>query len=62
MLVNFDKDKYLVVDKTENYVIIGNRTSDNCYEICTSNSYNCMLTIVDEVKLWRQKFGHINYK
>jgi hypothetical protein len=49
--VNFDKDRCIVIDKIRNCVITGNRTSDNHYQMCTSNNFNRMMTKTDKIEL-----------
>ena len=58
--VKFSKNKCLVFDKSENCVMEGSRSSDNCY-ILTS-SFACYKTILDATEIWHQKLGHLNYR
>jgi hypothetical protein len=60
--VNFDKEKCFVIDRTGECVISRTRTLDNCYQVCTTRSYNCMMAKTDEEEVWHPKLGHVNYK
>ncbi|KAL5549566.1 hypothetical protein UlMin_004797 [Ulmus minor] len=58
--VNFAKEGCNVVDNNNDIVSQGKRTSDNCY--CVSISISCHLSNIEQIELWHQRLGHINYK
>ena len=58
--VNFAKEGCNVIDNNNDIVSQGKRTSDNCY--CVSISISCHLSNVEQIELWHQRLGHINYK
>ncbi|XP_073128980.1 uncharacterized protein [Henckelia pumila] len=49
-----------VFDKSNSCVLIGTRSSDNCYQL--GEEISCKFTKVDDLNLWHQKLGHANFK
>jgi hypothetical protein len=60
--VIFSKDDCFISDISGSIVMHGTRTSDNCYGIVPSDSLTCHTIKLDEIDLWHQRLGHINYK
>ncbi|XP_012847829.1 PREDICTED: uncharacterized protein LOC105967762 [Erythranthe guttata] len=58
--VRFNKFACRVLDKDENCVIQGTRSSDNCY-ILVSAGTNCFNSLSDSTVLWHKRLGHLNF-
>ncbi|XP_012842820.1 PREDICTED: uncharacterized protein LOC105963014, partial [Erythranthe guttata] len=58
--VRFNKFACRVLDKDENCVIQGTRSSDNCY-ILVSAGMNCFNSLSDSTVLWHKRLGHLNF-
>ena len=65
--VQFSQNLCKVFDLNGNCVMIGLRTSDNCYVVCqnpsspSSFSFVCGSSKVESIDLWHHKLGHLNY-
>lgn len=59
--VNFSKSKCLVTTKYQEFIMRGLRSTNNCYMWIPQLS-SCMLSKVDETKLWHQRLGHLILK
>lgn len=44
------------------WIIGGQRTSNNCYGIGPDIPLKCNTAKLDEVELWHQRLGHLNFK
>lgn len=62
MKLDFLKKIVTILDVNRANVMHGTRTSDNCYGIIPSDNMSCHSTKLDEIDLWHQRLGHINYK
>ncbi|XP_057808812.1 uncharacterized protein LOC131023282 [Salvia miltiorrhiza] len=60
MTVKFDKHLCEVFDDSNCRVMMGKRSSDNCYKSQEDNIYN--VAKLDDVELWHQRLGHVNFK
>ncbi|CAM8963089.1 unnamed protein product [Rhodiola kirilowii] len=63
--VQFTRNSYQVYDKHGVCVKEGERASNNCYLLsraATPAAITCMLSRSDEVHLWNQHLGHINFR
>ncbi|XP_057811657.1 uncharacterized protein LOC131025894 [Salvia miltiorrhiza] len=60
MTVEFDKHLYEVFDDTNSRVMMGKRSFDNCYK--SQEETICNAAKLDDVELWHQRLGHINFK
>ncbi|KAL6345648.1 hypothetical protein AAG906_017383 [Vitis piasezkii] len=67
--VQFSKNLCKVFDLNGNCVMIGLRTSDNCYVVCqnpsissSSSSIVCGSSKVESINLWHRRLGHLNYR
>jgi len=61
--VNFTKFECLVTNDTQEVLMKGTRSKDNCYLWVPKNkiqSSTCLIYKEDEVKLWHQELGHLN--
>ena len=58
--VKFTKDSCKVLNRSGEVVLEGSRSSDNCYKLI--HSYTCHTTLLDNIDLWHQKLGHLNFK
>ena len=58
--VKFTKDNCKVLNRSEEVVLKGSQTSDNCYKLI--HSHTCHTTSLDNTDLWHQKLGHLNFK
>ncbi|RVW98135.1 hypothetical protein CK203_031853 [Vitis vinifera] len=66
--VQFSQNLCKVFDLNGNCVIIGLRTSDNCYAVCQnpstsfSSSLVCGSSKIESIDLWHRRLGHLNYR
>ncbi|CAM8904112.1 unnamed protein product [Rhodiola kirilowii] len=63
--VQFTRNSCQVYDKHGVCVMEGDRASNNCYLLSratTPGAITCMLSRSDEVHLWHQRLGHINFR
>ncbi|XP_057808462.1 uncharacterized protein LOC131022938 [Salvia miltiorrhiza] len=60
MTVKFDKHLCEVFDDTNQCVMMGKRSSDNCYK--SQEETFCNAVKLDDVELWHQRLGHVNFK
>ncbi|CAM8962365.1 unnamed protein product [Rhodiola kirilowii] len=63
--VQFTRNSCQVYDKHGVCVMEGDRASNNCYLLSratTPAAITCMLSKSDEVHLWHQRLGHINFR
>ena len=65
--VQFSQNLCKVFDLKENCVMIGLRTSDNCYVVCqnpstsSSSSLVCGSSKIESIDLWHRWLGHLKY-
>ncbi|KAL5849177.1 hypothetical protein ACOSQ4_007190 [Xanthoceras sorbifolium] len=59
--VNFFKDTCAILDSKGNVILQGKRTNDNFYCIDVK-TLKCNLTNHEQVELWHQRLGHLNFK
>ena len=60
--VQFSKKGYVIINEVGIQVLEGYRTTDNCYGIVPTPNISCWSARVDVLELWRQRFGHANFK
>ncbi|RVW69235.1 Retrovirus-related Pol polyprotein from transposon TNT 1-94 [Vitis vinifera] len=66
--VQFSQNLCEVFDLKGNCVMIGLRTSDNCYVVCQnpstsfSSSLVCGSSKIESIDLWHRRLGHLNYR
>ena len=60
LLVKFTKNTCKVFNDSQECVLEGARTVDNCYKLL--QSHTCHKTSLDEIKIWHQRLDHLNYK
>ncbi|XP_057808607.1 uncharacterized protein LOC131023081 [Salvia miltiorrhiza] len=60
MTVKFDKHLCEVFDDTNQCVMMGKRSYDNCYK--SQDETFCNAVKLDDVELWHQRLGHVNFK
>ncbi|CAM8890189.1 unnamed protein product [Rhodiola kirilowii] len=63
--VQFSRNSCHVYNKHGVYVMEGDRASNNCYLLsraATPGAVTCMLSRCDEIHLWHQRLGHINFR
>ena len=61
--VNFLRTECRVYDTSGSCVLKGLRSSENCYVVNSPvSSIACHTSKIDNVDLWHQRLGHINYK
>ena len=66
--VQFSQNLCKVFDLKGNCVMIGLRTSDNCYAVCQnpftsfSSSLVCGSSKIESIDLWHRRLGHLNYR
>ena len=60
LLVKFTKNMCKVFNDSQEYVLEGARSIDNCYKLL--QSHTCPTTSFDEIEIWHQMLGHLNYK
>ena len=64
--INFEMDKYFIIDYSNNNVIYTGTRSANVYIInivSSINSSNCLVAKDDNIKwIWHRRLGHINFK
>ena len=53
--------KYRVFNSSDNCVLEGSRSLDNCYTFIPV-SHTCHTTTIIEIDLWHEKLGHLNFK
>ena len=58
--VKFIKENCKVLNKTGKVVLEGSRSSDDCYKLI--HSHTCHTTSLENIDLWYQKLGHLNFK
>ena len=58
--VNFDSEKCNVINKKNESVLRGFRSSDNCYTI--TSFVTCHSVVDNTTNLWHEKLGHIHFK
>ena len=58
--VKFIKDNCKVLNRSGEVVLEGSRSSDNYYKLI--HSHTCHTTSLDNIDLWHQKLGHLNFK
>ena len=58
--VKFTKDNCKVLNRSGEVVLEGSQSSDNCYKLI--HSHICHTTSLDNIDLWHQKLGHLNFK
>ena len=59
--VNFNREKFMVIDADGMHVLEGFCSPDNCYTLI-SPSQTCQKVDSDDTKLWHERLGHLNYK
>ncbi|XP_058222995.1 uncharacterized protein LOC131332716 [Rhododendron vialii] len=59
--VNFSKDNCSIIDAKGVCVVKGIRSSDNCYCVETARSNVCHRVLLDDVEIWHQCLGHVNF-
>ena len=59
--VNFNREKYMVINVDSKCTLEGVRSPDNCYTLI-SLSHTCHKMNSDNTKLWHERLGHLNYK
>ncbi|GAU37336.1 hypothetical protein TSUD_395170 [Trifolium subterraneum] len=63
--VNFTKTECLVTSESDELLMKGVRSKDNCYLWVSQEKANlstCLIAKEDEVTLWHQKLGHLNLR
>ncbi|GAU31624.1 hypothetical protein TSUD_63730 [Trifolium subterraneum] len=63
--VNFTKTECLVTSESDELLMKGVRSKDNCYLWVSQEEANlstCLIAKEDEVTLWHQKLGHLNLR
>ena len=60
LLVKFTKNMCKVFNDSQECVLERARSVDNCYKLL--QSHTCHKTSIDEIKIWHQRLGHLNYK
>ncbi|KAM7466521.1 hypothetical protein LguiB_014083 [Lonicera macranthoides] len=61
--VLFSKENCKILNGEGQCILTGNRTMDNCYAVIHDISFQkCNLTQLDNIDLWHQRLGHINFK
>ncbi|XP_057811589.1 uncharacterized protein LOC131025817 [Salvia miltiorrhiza] len=60
MTVKFDKHLCEVFDDTNRCVMMGKKSSDNCYK--SQEETICNAAKLNDVELWHQRLGHVNFK
>ena len=61
-MVLFSKGKCLVLDESENQLISGLHTLDNCYGLVPDADIVCNSIQLPNEDLWPQRMGHASYK
>jgi hypothetical protein len=64
LVVQFSKKECNIFDSNGKWLMGGERTNDNCYGIPSLSSDSeiiCTKTTIDEIELWHQRFGHLNF-
>ena len=61
-MVLFSKGKCLVLDESENQLISGLHTLDNCYGLVPDADIVCNSIRLPNEDLWHQRMGHASYK
>ena len=59
--MHFTCEKCHVFDSSNNCVLEESRSLDNCYTF-TPVSHTCHNTTINEIDLWPEKLGHLNFK
>lgn len=65
MSVNFNMFECNVSNKDQEVLMKGSRSKGNCYLWISQNKSHpltCLISKVDETKIWNQKLGHLNLK
>ena len=58
--VKFTKNSCKMLNKSGEVVLKRSRSSDNCYQLI--QSHTCHKTSHDNIEMWHQNLGHLNYK
>jgi hypothetical protein len=61
LVVQFSKTECSIFDAQGNWLMGGDRTSDNCYGISPTMQTKCHKASMDIGELWHQRLGHLNY-
>ena len=59
--VNFNREKFVVIDADGKCILEGFHSPHNCYTL-TSPSHICLKVDLDDTKLWHERLGHLNFK
>ena len=59
--VNFNREKFIVIDVDGKCVLEGFHFLDNCYTF-TSSSHTCHRVDSDDMELWLERLRHLNFK
>ena len=64
LYVHFNKTTCNVTNASNNHVMIGKRSSDNCYLWVPLDVLpeTCLKTKLEETDLWHKRLGHLNYR
>ena len=60
LVVKFTRDICKVLNKSEEVVLEGFISSDNYYKLL--QPHTCHTTTLDNIEIWHQKLGHLNFK
>ena len=58
--VKCTKDSCKTLNRSGEVVLEGSQSSDNCYKLI--HSHTCHTTSLNNIDLWHQKLGHLNFK
>ena len=59
--VKFSKECCSIFNPSGQCIVKGSRSTDNCYCIETLPSTVCNRVLLDDVELWHQRLGHVNF-
>lgn len=59
--VNFSISECIITNKDQEVIMKVSRYKDNSY-MWISHPSSCMISKIDETKLWHQSLGHLNFK
>ena len=60
LLVKFTKNTCKIFNDSQECVLEGARSFDNCYKLL--QPHTCHMTSLDEIEIWHQRLGPLNYK
>ncbi|CAM8877341.1 unnamed protein product [Rhodiola kirilowii] len=63
--VQFTHDECVVLNKNNELILTGRRSSNNCYLLNLgkpNSNTTCLLSKTEEMNLWHQRMGHVNLR